>query len=162
MVPAGSARRPDSGGPGVARGDGDDDQAALSWGDERDPSLVSSVGADVSGTDTSGADAHRVGAGDGQRDVAGSVLLVFYGIAVGVYVLYTVGWVLAALADSTPTVSVFAQLMHEFGLFCAIAAPALWASAVFVLARRPVFRALGLLLGMALLVPWPFVLGVWA
>lgn len=132
----------------------DDDAAALTWGDESDASLVTGPPASAS---ASTRDTDEVTTAP--RDVAGSVLLVFYGITAGVYLLYTVGWVLGALADTTPTVSVFAQLMHEFGLFCAIAAPALWVLAVFVLAKRPVSRVLGLLLGMVLLVPWPFVLG---
>lgn len=132
-----------------------DDAAALSWGDERDPSLVTTgVGGSV----------EQHAAPDTAPGPAGtsSALLVFYGAAAGVYVLYTVGWVLAALADTTPSSSVFAQLMHEFGLFCAIASPTLWALAVFVLTVRPRARVLGLVLGAVLLVPWPFVLGVWA
>lgn len=134
--------------------EGDDD--ALSWGDERDPSLVTGAPTAVA------SQPHADGTDEPPpRDLAGSVLLVFYGIAAGVYALYTVGWVLAALADSTPTASIFAQLMHEFGLFCAIVAPALWALAVFVLARRTGARAAGLALGMLVLVPWPFVLGGW-
>lgn len=133
-------------------GDRDDaDDAALSWGDERDPSLVSSKVA-ATKKETPAVATER---GNG----ASSALLVFYGAIVGVYVLYTVGWVLAAFADTTPTVSVFGQLMHEFGLFCAIAAPALWALAVFVLAKRPLARVAGLVLGAVVLVPWPFVLG---
>lgn len=133
----------------------DDDAAALSWGDERDASLETGSPTSVPASD---GETEKLST-EAPRDVAGSVLLVFYGITAGVYLLYTVGWVLGALADTTPTVSVFAQLMHEFGLFCAIAAPALWVLAVFVLAKRPVSRVLGLLLGMVLLVPWPFVLG---
>ncbi|HRN28604.1 MAG TPA: hypothetical protein PK781_06595 [Terrimesophilobacter sp.] len=132
-----------------------EDDAALSWGGESDTSLVTGPRASAAQAQH---DVDDTGSG-APRDVAGSVLLVFYGITAGVYVLYTVGWVLGAFADTTPTVSVFAQLMHEFGLFCAIAAPALWALAVFVLAQRPLSRVLGLILGMVLLVPWPFVLG---
>lgn len=129
----------------------DEHEEALSWGDERDPTLVSSkVAKPVTAA---------VPTDPGARTPLGSALLVFYGALAGVYVLYTVGWVLAALGDTTPSVSVFAQLMHEFGLFCAIAAPALWALAVFVLARRPLARVAGLALGVLLLVPWPFVLG---
>src|SRR5690606_30814687 len=131
----------------------DEFEEALSWGDERDPSLVSSKAAKP---------VKRAAADPDARTATSSALLIFYGAVAGVYVLYTVGWVLAALADTTPTVSVFAQLMHEFGLFCAIAVPALWTLAVFVLTVRPRARVLGLVLGAVLLVPWPFVLGVWA
>lgn len=133
------------------------DDEALSWGDERDPSLVSSrVDAEPVDGSAPGRASEPVVAG------TSPVVLVTYGAAAGVYVLYTVAWVLAALADTTPSVSVFAQLMHEFGLFCAIVAPALWVLAVFALAKRPFMRVLGLALGALLLIPWPFVLGGWA
>lgn len=141
------------------------DDEALSWGDERDPSLVTTrAEADPPVGSATPSDRAPDSAPDSAPDGvgAGSAVLVFYGAAAGVYVLYTVGWVLAALADSTPSVSVFAQLMHEFGLFCAIVAPALWVLAVFALARRAATRVLGLALGAVLLVPWPFVLGLWA
>lgn len=143
-------------GPDPRDGHDASDEAALSWGDERDPSLVS--GRDVG----EGTEATPDPIADAGRAAAGSALLIFYGAAAGVYLLFTIGWVLAALADSTPTVSVFAQLMHEFGLFCAIAAPALWALAVFILTKRPFSRVVGLVLGMLVLVPWPFVLGGWS
>ncbi|MBX3094272.1 MAG: hypothetical protein KF680_07040 [Cryobacterium sp.] len=129
----------------------DEHEEALSWGDERDPTFVSSK---VAKPAKPSAATDPVA-----RTAMSSALLIFYGALAGVYVLYTVGWVLAALGDTTPSVSVFAQLMHEFGLFCAIAAPALWAIAVFVLARRPATRAAGLAIGALVLVPWPFVLG---
>lgn len=135
-------------------GSDDSDDEALSWGDERDPSLV------TTGDSETNERSEQAGVGE-PRPGTGSALLVFYGAAAGVYVLYTVGWVLAALADTTPASSVFAQLMHEFGLFCAIVAPALWVLAVFALAKRPRMRVLGLILGAMLLVPWPFVMGVW-
>lgn len=134
---------------------GDPDAEALTWGDEGDPSLVSSRVEPVAAREAG----EPVPLSDPARSVTGSALLILYGAVAGVYALYTLGWVLAALADTTPSMSVFAQLMNEFGLFCAIAAPALWVLTVFVLTKRTAARVLGLVLGMLTLVPWPFVLG---
>ncbi|AWB89704.1 hypothetical protein [Homoserinimonas hongtaonis] len=90
-----------------------------------------------------------------------SLLLVFYGILGGVYLLYVVGWIIAVGRDTFSQASLFAEIMYQLGEFLAIASPLIWMGAVFVLTRhkRPLLRVLLLLLGAVVLVPWPFILG---
>ena len=54
-------------------------------------------------------------------------------------------------------------VMIGLGQILALAAPALWfgASVLLTRGRRPVARLLALVIGLAVVVPWPFVLGVW-
>lgn len=85
--------------------------------------------------------------------------LVMLGIIGGVYLLYTIGWVvgglrLKPLASFLVTDAVF---LPWFAL--AIAAPALWFLASWVLTRGNAvwIRIAVLIAGVVLLVPWPFV-----
>ncbi len=96
-----------------------------------------------------------------QRGTPG-ILIVTYGILAGLYLLLTAGW-FATVARSTVTLpSLFPEIMYQFGEFLAIASPALWFASVVLLTRgrRPIVRLLLLLLGLVVILPWPFVLGV--
>ncbi len=95
-----------------------------------------------------------------------AALLVTYGILAGAYLLYTVGWVVSVqrynasfVASSEPLNAV----MFGLGQILAMAAPALWLAASLVLTRgrKPIIRLIALLVGLAVVVPWPFALGVW-
>ena len=90
-----------------------------------------------------------------------SALLVTFGIIAGVYLLYTVGWVLAAFRTTSSSGDILVQIMFQFGQFLAIAGPALWFATVFVLTRtrKPGTRLLWLILGLLIFVPLPFILG---
>jgi len=90
-----------------------------------------------------------------------SPLLVTFGIIAGVYLLYTIGWVLAALRTSSNSGDILVQLMFQLGQFLAIAGPALWFATVFVItrSRKPGVRLLWLVLGLLIFVPLPFILG---
>jgi hypothetical protein len=91
-----------------------------------------------------------------------SFLLVSYGILGGVYALYTVGWITTVLRSSISFSDLLGEFMYQLGEFFAIAAAPVWFAAVFVFTRnaKPLVRLLWLLLGLVLLVPVPFVLGV--
>ena len=90
-----------------------------------------------------------------------SALLVTYGIIAGVYLLYTVGWVIAATRTSSGSGDILVQIMFQLGQFLAIAGPPLWFVTVFSLTRtrKPAVRLLWLILGLLLFAPLPFILG---
>jgi hypothetical protein len=91
----------------------------------------------------------------------GSVELVVLGILAGVYLLYTVGWLITALRTSTPGISIVSDFMYALGLWLAVlAAPCWFALALRAPGRR--IRLAWLVAGVVLLAPLPFVLGVTA
>jgi hypothetical protein len=121
------------------------DDDALTWaGDERDapaPPLT-----------TEPADANRG---------IPAPLLVTYGVIAGIYLIYTLGWIITVNRSATTLPNLLGEIMFQFGEFLAIASPALWFVAVLMLTRgRPAVARLGwLLVGLVVVVPWPFVLG---
>jgi len=93
-------------------------------------------------------------------------VLVTYGILAGVYLIYTIGWVITVQrynAVTPPSVDVLSAVMFQLGEFLAIASPALWFAAAVLLTRtrKPLVRLLVLLAGLIAVLPWPFVLGAW-
>ena len=93
-------------------------------------------------------------------------VLVTYGILAGVYLIYTIGWVITVQrynAITPGSVDVLSAVMFQLGEFLAIASPALWFAAALLLtrSRKPVVRLLVLLAGLVAVLPWPFVLGAW-
>lgn len=129
------------------------DEDALAWAGETDPSHVAgpapverAAQADVAGR---------------PQSVTSSLLLVSYGVLGGVYLIYTLGWLISIQRSMTSLPNLFDEIMFQFGEFLAIASPAIWFAAIFLLTgRRPIIRLLLLMLGIVVLVPWPFVLGV--
>jgi len=137
--------------------DGDDE--ALSWAGETDPTHVA---APKSVTDAAAAE--RSASGSASKDPAGDssaptnpVLLIAFGILAGVYLLYAIGWGFHAFTTSVPVAGIFPIIMYQFGEFLAIASPFLWAIAVWLILKKPVWRVLWLLIGVVLLAPWPFI-----
>jgi hypothetical protein len=138
-----------------------DDDDALRWEGDDDPTLApgwKTVGKAVplegpaTATD---ADADQT---DAARQ-PGSAELVMLGVLGGVYLLYSIGWLISATAAPPPLADPVAQFMYSLGRWFAVAAPALWFGAVLWLAaehRRA--RLLWLIAGAVLLVPVPFVL----
>jgi hypothetical protein len=102
-----------------------------------------------------------------RRDIP-APLLITYGILIGAYFISTVGWVIvvqrlnALRGDGVP--ELLANAMFLLGEGLAIASPALWLAAAFLLTRgrKPIVRLVWILLGLVVVIPWPFVLGVWA
>ena len=90
---------------------------------------------------------------------AGSAELVILGVLGGVYLLYSIGWLIWAITPAPQLADPVAQFMYGLGRWLAVAAPALWFGTVLWLAaehRRA--RLLWLIAGAVLLVPIPFLL----
>ena len=81
------------------------------------------------------------------------------GVVGGVYLLYTIGWVVGGLRLQPLASFLVSDAMFLPWFFLAIAAPALWFLASWVLTRGRAdwIRVAVLLAGVVLLVPWPFV-----
>jgi hypothetical protein len=86
-------------------------------------------------------------------------MLLLAGVIGGVYLLYTVGWVVGGLRLQPLASFLVADAMFLPWFVLAIAAPALWFLATWVLTRGRAawIRAAVLFAGVVLLVPWPFV-----
>lgn len=126
-----------------------DDDEALSWAGETDPTHVAARKPVV-------ADAAAVPAPSG-KPAMNSALLIVFGIIAGVYLLYAVGWGFYAFTTTVPVAGVFPIIMYQFGEFLAIVSPFLWAMGVWILVKKPVWRILWLFIGVLLLAPWPFI-----
>lgn len=142
------------------------DDDALSWDGDDDPTLAPGwerVGAAVPVTPQPEVPAGGGGATEApieeQRDAAGSFALVLFGVFGGIYLLYTIGWILTAMRSSAPGTSVVADFMYQFGLWAAVFAAPAWFGVSAWLTRSQRARMLWLLLGAIVLVPLPFVLG---
>jgi len=162
----------------------ENEDEALSWEGDDDPTLAPGwkrVGKAVPATDASrggasDADAETADAGDAEpvedssadHDMAGaprqtgSVELLILGVLAGVYLLYTVGWMLTAVRTEAPGTSIVGDAMYTFGLWLSALAPALWFGLVHVVVASTSRRLLWLVVGAVVLVPLPFVLGVTA
>lgn len=83
--------------------------------------------------------------------------LVAVGILAGVYLLYTIGWLIVGLRMRELPLIPEVSFIVVFVL--GVAAPALWFAASWLATRRSKtwVRLAALLAGVVLLVPWPFV-----
>lgn len=128
-----------------------DDEEALTWaGDEERGRAAPVVEPDET---TPRSSSSRESGG------TGGLLLVTYGILAGVYGIFTVGWITSVVRSSTTLSNLPAEILYQLGEFLAIALPALWFVAVLWLERRPPRRLLWLLIGIPLVLPWPWMLG---
>jgi hypothetical protein len=129
------------------------DDEALTWGSETDPTHVD---APVVAAEPDAPEADDPG--------MSSALLVTLGVFGGVFLLFTVGWIIGAQRATAPTDNLFFVFMYRLGQLLAILAPASWFVGVLVLGRerRTAVRLLWLLAGLVLLAPWPFIFGVGA
>jgi hypothetical protein len=129
-----------------------DDDEALAWaGDEKPKPAEPAVAPDDS----------RVEPVETASQIP-APLLVTYGILAGVYLIYTIGWIVSVTRSSFAQLDLLSTIMFQLGQFLAIAGPALWFVTVLYLTRgrKPIIR-LGLLLaGLVVTIPWPFLLGV--
>jgi hypothetical protein len=87
-------------------------------------------------------------------------MLLVVGVIGGVYLLYTVGWIIGGLNLQTTALFLVPGIMYHVAVWTAVLAPALWFAAVWLLTRGSAgwVRVLGFLAGAVLLVPWPFVM----
>ena len=134
-----------------------DESEALTWGDSSDPSHVEGpVTQSAKVKDAAPSPTEPVA-----KQGPSSFLLISYGILVGVYLLYTIGWILTTFNDNRkPFPDTVTEVMYQVGEYLAIASPAIWFLTVLALTRKskPIVRLLLLVLGVFLLIPWPFVL----
>lgn len=150
------------------------DDDALSWGGDDDPTL------DV-GTPRRGSDAPvlpdgytAVGKGsdevvrtdapaDGDEEPAqiGSAALVALGILGGIFLLYTVGWIIGGLRLQVIAPALLVSpVAYVPAFWLAVLAPAIWFAAALLLTRGRAawIRFAWLAAGAVLLVPWPFIM----
>lgn len=157
----------------MARHPASDDDAALRWDNLDDPSysdpaLAALVPGPVDEDREPGAEQGADGAAgastdsaraSGRRSPLETPLTALFAL---IYVGYTVGWIIGIglVPLSGPTLVI--EILYQFGEFLAIIASALWFGAVVALTRdgRAAHRFGWLALGVLVLLPWPFVLGL--
>lgn len=126
----------------------DEDEAALAWAGDEQPSARPVPAPAEAAPET--------------KPQMPAMLLITYGVIAGILLIYTVGWVVSVSRSGYTAPDPLSEIMWQFGEFLAIASPALWFGIVFLLTRhaKPLVRLLLLLLGLVLVIPWPFVMGV--
>ncbi|WP_047523920.1 hypothetical protein [Microbacterium sp. ZOR0019] len=144
-----------------------DSDDALTWdGDEasapKDPALPpgwNAVGKGSRDVGTIEGDGTITPAPSDEQAGLSTPMLLILGIVGGVYLLYTVGWIVGGLRLRPLASFLVADAMFLPWFVLAIAAPALWFLASWVLTRGRAawIRVAVLLAGVVLLVPWPFV-----
>ncbi|CAN5439985.1 hypothetical protein BH10ACT7_BH10ACT7_10830 [soil metagenome] len=147
----------------------DPDDEALAWAGDETPEVKRvEPGPTPAGSDASRSDvaAVRVGSetlpAEPRKPAIPAPLLITYGVLGGLYLIYTIGWVLTVAQGAPPRATVFDDIMFRVQQGLAVASPAIWFGAVFLLTRgrKPLVRLLWLLVGLAIVIPWPTVLGV--
>ena len=132
-----------------------EDDKALSWDGDDDvttPSLPPKKTTSVATADS--ADTIKTAS-------SGSFLLISYGILGGIYLIYTIGWLVTVFNDNRkPFDDFLTEFMYQVGEYLAIASPVLWFVTALLLTRgrKPIVRLLALVLGVIVVIPWPFVL----
>ena len=139
---------------------------ALSW--EGDEDLTSRRSALPDGWNAVGKDSDTVGyiSEDATATEAGesrglsTPMLLFIGIVGGIYLLYSVGWIIGGFNLQGSASFLIPVVMYQVAFWAAVLAPALWFVAVWLLTRNsPSWaRVLGFIGGVLLLIPWPFVM----
>jgi hypothetical protein len=162
----------------------DPDDDALSWAGDDDPTLsaspaASAPGADAAesalapgwkvvgepGTVSDGEQLDGVAVDDealgADAAAASSAALIVLGVLGGVYLLYTVGWVITAGRVPNGSADIVGGFMFDLGLWLAALAPALWfALTLWLTTAASRWRAFWLILGVVVLIPLPFIAGV--
>jgi hypothetical protein len=131
-------------------------------GDEReDEGLSWDGGTDPTHVDTGKADEGAVA--DDAPEFAGtsSVMLIVYGIFGGIYLLYTVAWLITALRTTVAVATPLDDIMTQASTILAVAAAPAWfiASLALAVGRPSWVRILALIVGVIVLLPWGLVTG---
>jgi hypothetical protein len=164
------------------------DDDALGWAGDDDPTLVSGDSTDTGQADgvapttgrttpsaaptaeqpneslpdgwaVTGSPGGYVDAPAGSAPMSSAALLGL-GVLAGVYLLYTIGWVIGVGRIDNPLTDPLAQFMFSLGTWLAMAAPLVWFAASYWLTRGHTrTRWTWLLLGVVLLAPLPFIAG---
>lgn len=148
------------------------DDDALTWAGDTEPAeQVSRPAGSAPSSESAVSDGWRVVGKPGRVATApqdqrsgqmSSVALVTHGILAGVYLLYTIGWLIAAQRATGAPADIVGSLMFTVGLWLAVLAPALWTAATLWLTRgAPSLRGrmIALVIGALVLAPWPFIVG---
>lgn len=90
----------------------------------------------------------------------GNAMLVGLGVMGGVYVLWMIGWLIGGFRLQGQADYLITDGMFQASFWLSVLAPPLWFVSVLLLTRRARGwqRVLWLVVGIVLLVPWPFVL----
>jgi hypothetical protein len=90
----------------------------------------------------------------------GNAGLIGIGILGGVYLLYTIGWIVGGLRLQGKAQYLVADIMFQGSFWLAVIAPLVWFATVFLLTARSRawIRFVWLIGGAILLVPWPFIM----
>ncbi|WP_353816229.1 hypothetical protein [Agromyces sp. SYSU T00266] len=153
-----------------------DDEDALRWEGDEDATLAPGwkrVGEPTTPGDAAGDDGGDDEATDAAASTSadgtpagpqiGSAELVLLGVFGGVFLLYTLGWILTVLRVTNTATDPVGQFMFALGLALTVIAPAMWFAVAFALTRgRVPLRFTWLAVGAVVLLPVPFVAGVTA
>lgn len=151
--------------------DEESDDDAFHWaGDEARGQAAPRLRDETAETDAAGAGSEAPPAGvatAGRRSAAATAFLVATGVFAGLYLAVVVGWILSVQLLAYSGLDLAGEIMWQFSEFLAMVAAALWFGAVVTLTpegipRRGVKRFVWLAAGLALLLPWPFLLGAFA
>lgn len=90
----------------------------------------------------------------------GNAALVALGVLGGVYLLYTIGWIVGGLRLRDVAVFLVSPAAYLPAFVLAVLAPAIWFTTTYVLTRftKTWLRFAWLAAGAVLLVPWPFIM----
>lgn len=97
-------------------------------------------------------------ASDAPAPAASNSSLIVLGAVGGMYLLYTIGWIVGGLRLAGVAQFLVSPVIYQAALWLAILAAPLWFVTVLVLTRatRSWVRIAWMLAGVLLLVPWPF------
>ena len=97
---------------------------------------------------------------DGGPAPLGNAALIGFGMLGGVYLLYTIGWIVGGFRLQGKAQWMVADAMAQGSFWLAVLAPLLWFAAVLLLTRSAAnwLKFVWLGAGVVLLVPWPFVM----
>ena len=89
--------------------------------------------------------------------IVDSVALVATGVFAGIYLLFTVAWLITALRNPIQIADPLGSIMFQLGLWFAVAAgPATFVASLIARNSRLWVRFLCLVIGAAVLIPWPY------
>lgn len=89
--------------------------------------------------------------------VGDSIALVATGVFAGIYLLFTVAWLITALRNPVQIADPLGNFMFALGLWLAVAAgPATFVASLIAGSNKLWVRFVCLVLGAAVLIPWPY------
>lgn len=146
---------------------------ALSWEGDDDPTLAEHAPEPApvalpEGFTAVGPGAEQVGRLEGDGTVVvpgepqpmGSAALIGVGVLGGVYLLFTIGWIVGGLRLAGVAQFLVSPVIYQFALWLAVLAAPAWFGTTYLLTRdaKTWVRIVWLVAGAALLIPWPFVM----